>query len=439
MTAAHSFSYIKLSTLLILTTLTASSCAVHTQETVSVPQPTSTSTPASAPVRLEMPKVAISHSDETLPTSGLVNQQTLSQNIASCSHDYQQRRPAMIDQYRQSTFSSYRIAERSDKNLSTELPTDESLSCKLGALTNAALIGEARLIEAQKQSQEPTLSGLERQQLTGYALSLQKDLFYVNMRRGLLAPNPENLNYWQEAHAIWNDWNNTPVSLENADTLIETLMPTQVMGEALQALNDYLKASEGREGQHQDNDNKLAASEDRKSLIINQTFIYWSQLEARNRTTKQQLSYQAQSLPWLKNITQAFQDKYNDKLTEDDVEKFILKIIEQDSLEVMPHFIALTEFRYQDFDEQTMLESAKTFLIQDVEHLPMSQLLAAMDYAKLGDKTSSIRWLNKAFAQEDMPYKLCQLETLDLNSLSAFFITSEGEWFKQQIKAQCHE
>lgn len=412
---------------LLITAMMMTSCAVqNTKPTVIA----STETTAATKAPESSQKVTNPSERQllTYPSEG----QLLSNNVADCSVDYQQKIAPLLQKYQQPDLNYAQLQIDTDPQQLTKLGK-ESVGCQKGVLTNVKSMLAVKQKALQSQLDESGLSAKQRRELTQNLLNTEQQLFEVNIHLGLMTPDSDELAYWHQAHNIWIKWHNTPVAIEDLDTLIDAAMTTKAMKDASSSLTHYLHTYHGK---------AIAANDrpkmDKRDLILNQTFIYLAQLDERNRLAKQQLSLRAKSAPWLSQMAVEFRETYNDKtMTADKVEAAILKFIDQDDSQYMTQFIKLTNLRYQDFSEVQMLESAKTFLVEDAEHLPMSQLLAAMDYAKLGDKVSSERWLHQAFEHEDMSFKICQMMSADLARQSQLFAETNGKWFQNQIKKQC--
>ena len=406
-----------------------SSCAVQNTKPVSSSMTQATEANAQAQAK---DAIETTHHNSVRAIANPLDISELRSRIAACSPSYQQSALPILNKYQPTTLSYQQLATQADYQQLIKIEK-ESAICQ-----QESLIGLENIIEVNHQViaaelSNPNLSPEQQREWLQRLLDSERQLFELNIHLGLATPGTDELAYWHQAHSIWMQWQNTPIAIDDLESLLRAAMITEVMTKASTSLTNYLQTYHA--SANTDEDSELG---DKRDLILNQTFIYLAQLDERNREAKQQLSSRAQSAPWLDKMASEYHQAFPNKpISADKIENTIMRFLEQDERSYMAQFIKLTNLRYQDFTDAQMLESAKTFLVEDAEQLPMSQLLAAMDYAKLGDKVSSERWLKQAFNHEDMPYKLCQMLTLDLSQQSPFFSEANGQWFQAQINQYC--
>ena len=429
MTLATPFKKTKLSALLLVSLFAASSCTTLNSENQSQTQ------------SLNGQQSTVANSETTdvkASKTAALDTTQWAQKLSSCSADYKKLIEPEIKKFANQTLTYDKLFDQKNSNidLANQLSETESLLCKNESLTIVEQMNLAKIEAAQQQLQKANLSEAEKRDALSNLLYAQQALFFSYVRHGVLSDEQQDVQLWLNANDIWKQWLNEPVAFTDADAMVTTLMTNKALISTVKQLTDYLQKSSVELKQHPK----------KKELLLNQTLIFLAQSETNNREVRQSLSKSTESLPWLKQMTEQLSDhQQTDKkaknasqeLTVNQTEKALSEVLQRDESLYFTQLLKLTAIRYQDFNEDKSLESAKTFLTEEVEDLAISELLGAMDYAKIGDQESSKRWLDKAFAHNDIATEICQLPKLNPASLNPFFNEKNGKWFLSEVNKQC--
>lgn len=421
MTLGTPFKKTKLSVVLLATVFAASACSTLPSETSNSNEKTSVVTEAN--------KAQITTTASQLDTA------SWAQAINACSDDYKKLIEPEIKKFSSQTLSYDQLFDKSSNriDLANQLEQTESVECKQQALAIVEQMNQVKVEAAQNELNKPNLAEADKREALSNLLYAQQALFFSYVRHGLIAGEDQDVQLWLQANDIWNQWLNEPIAFANGDAMVKTLMTNRALIATVGQLTDYL----------QNYSTELEQKPKKKELLLNQTLIFLAQAEANNRDVRQSLDKAVASLPWLKEMTTQLSDKPqtdkkpSESLSVIETEKALLEVLERDESLYFTQLLKLTDLRYQDFNEDKLLESAKTFLTEEVEDLALSELLAAMDYAKMGDKVSSKRWLDKAFAHNDIANEICQIQSLNPEKLNPFFNEKNGKWLLAEINKQC--
>lgn len=420
------FKHAHLSVVLLMGLFTASSCTTFTAN--KKPSPEGQQLVVTEPAIVEV----------TDSKSGGVNKLATAnwkKNIEGCSAGYKKIIEPEINNFSTKVLTYEKLFAKDGNLLAliNQLSPDETLQCKEQALAVTAQISELKVEAAQNELKKSDISAPAQREAVANLLSAQQALLLSYVRHGLITKDEQDVQLWLQAHDIWTSWLNQPVSFADADEMVATLMTNKVLISTVTELTNYLTNYK----------TELDLHPNKSELLLNQTLIYLAQAEDNNRQVQQALDKVADSLPWLKKMTNELSptkpstNKTTKELSVTDTEKALLEVLERDETQYFTQLLKLSEIRYKNFSEVKLLESAKTFLTEEVEDLAFSQLLAAMDYAKMGDKVSSKRWLDRAFSHQDIAQEICQIQTLNPENTNPFFKQKNGQWLLTEISKQC--
>lgn len=420
------FKHAHLSVVLLIGLFTASSCTTLTTNNQSIT--------GGQQLALTEPAI-VEISDTKLGGANKLAIANWTKNIEGCSATYKKLVEPEINNFSTKVLT-YDKLFANDSNLLAlinQLSQDESLQCKEQALTVIAQMSQLKAEAAQTELKKNDIYAPIQREAIANLLSAQQALLLSYVRHGLITNDEQDVQLWLQAHDIWTSWLNQPVAFADADEMVTTLMTNKVLISTVTELTNYLT----------DYKTELDLHPNKSELILNQTLIYLAQAEDNNRRVQQTLDKVADSLPWLKKMTNELSptkpstNKMAKELSVTDTEKALLEVLERDETQYFTQLLKLSEIRYKNFSEVKLLESAKTFLTEEVEDLAFSQLLAAMDYAKMGDKVSSKRWLDRAFSHQDIAQEICQIQTLNPEKTNPFFKQKNGQWLLTEIHKQC--
>lgn len=358
--------------------------------------------------------------------------------LGSCSDDYKTLIEPEVNKFTNSSLTYDQLFASNSKNVdvANQLDPEQSAECKQSALTVAEQMNLAKIKAAEQQLQKQDISEQDRIEALSNLRYAEQALFFSYVRHGFIADEEQNIDLWFNAKDIWTRWSNQPAVIDDANSMINILITNKAMISSVSQLTDYL----------QNYTAEVNKNPKKKELLLNQTLIFLAQSEANNRQIRQTLDTASNSLPWLKSMTAQLTDnakveqdstKQDSKITVNDTESTLNEFLQRDESQYFTQLLKLTAVRYQQFDEDKLLESGKTFLTEEVEDLALSELLTAMDYAKIGDMESSKRWLDKSFANNDVVNDLCQLPNSNPGSLNPFFKEKNGQQLLAVINQQC--
>lgn len=421
MTLGTPFKKTKLTAVLLATVFAASACSTLPSETSSTN---------------DKPTIVAETNDSQVTTkANKLATASWTESIKACSDDYKKLIEPEIKRFSGQALSYDQLFDKSTGriDLANQLPQNESVQCKQQALAVVEQMNQMKVEAAQNELNKANLSEADKREALSNLLYAQQALFFSYVRHGLITSDDQDVQLWLQANDIWNQWLNEPIAFSNADAMVKTLMTNRAMISTVGQLSDYLR----------NYSTELKQQPKKKELLLNQTLIFLAQSETNNREVSQSLDKAVESLPWLKEVTTQLSDetesdkKSSEKLSVNETEEALLKVLQRDESEYFTQLLKLTTLRYQDFSEDRLLESAKTFITEEVEDLALSELLGAMDYAKMGDQESSKRWLDKAFSHSDIVNEICQLPALKPASLNPFFNEKNGKWLLAEINKQC--
>ncbi|SUD91160.1 hypothetical protein [Psychrobacter phenylpyruvicus] len=421
MTLGIPFNKTKLSMVLLATVFAASACSTLPAETSNI-----NSKPA---IETETNKAQATTAASRLDTTNWA------ESIQACSNDYKKLIEPEINKFSSQALAYEQLFNKNTGriDLANQLPQTESVQCKQQALSIVEQMNQAKVEAAQNELNKTNLSEADKREALSNLLYAQQALFFSYVRHGLISNDGQDVQLWLQANDIWTKWLNEPIAFSDGDAMVNTLMINRALISTVGQLTDYL----------QNYSTELKQQPKKKELLLNQTLIFLAQAEANNRKVSQSLDKAVESLPWLKAVTTQLSDETKtnknsaQKLSVNETEEALLKVLQRDESEYFTKLLKLTALRYQDINEEKLLESAKTFLTEEVEDLALSELLTAMDYAKIGDQESSKRWLDKAFTHNDIVNDICQLPDLNPASLNPFFNEKNGKWLLAEINKQC--
>ena len=421
MTLSTSFKKTKLSVVLLATVFAASACST-------LPSETSNANGKSA-------IVAETNQAQGTNEASRLDTANWAEDIKACSDDYKKLIQPEINKFSSQALSYDQLFDKSAGgiDLANQLPQTESVECKQQALAIVEQMNQAKVEAAQNELNKSNLSEADKRAALSNLLYAQQALFFSYVRHGLISSDEQDVQLWLQANDIWKQWLSEPVAFSNADAMVKTLMTNRALLSTVGQLTDYLE----------NYNTELQQQPKKKELLLNQTLIFLAQAETNNREVSKSLDKAVDSLPWLKTVTTQLSDENEanknsaQKLSVNETEEALLKVLQRDESEYFTQLLKLTALRYQDINEEKLLESAKTFLTEEVEDLALSELLGAMDYAKMGDRESSKRWLDKAFTHSDIVNEICQIPALNPASLNPFFNEKDGKWLLAEINKQC--
>lgn len=429
MTLATPFKKTQLSAVLVASLFMAASCTTMNSETQSLDK--------KQPVVGQ--SVTAKANTQTTDFKGL-DTANWSKQLDSCSEDYKTLIKPEINKFKNQspTYDELFAANSKNIDLANQLDSKQSLECKQASLDIAEQMNLAKIKAAQQQLQKQNLSEQDKIEALSNLRYAEQALFFSYARHGFIVDEAQNVQLWLNAEKIWSQWLDQPVVLDDAESIINTLIINKTMISSVSQLTDYL----------QNYATEVNQKPKKKELLLNQTLIFLAQSEANNRAIRQSLDKASESLPWLKSMTAQLTGKTNNEqdstkqgsknITVNDTESALTEYLQRDENQYFTQLLKLTAIRYQQFNEEQLLESGKTFLTEEVEDLAFSELLAAMDYAKVGDMESSKRWLDKAFANNDVAIDICQLPSSNPGSLNPFFKEKNGQQFLAVINQQCN-